>query len=69
MSSSASQTTREEQGELGGARQLQAALQAATLWPQGKRKKKKQVEGSEGALTVLFTFLASMVNSGELEFS
>lgn len=59
-----------ERGELRGARKLQAALRAGSPWPRGKRKKFcSQEEGCKKPLTVLFTFLASMMNSGELEFS
>lgn len=59
-----------ERGEPRGARKLQAVLHAGSPRPQGKRKKScSQEEGCKKPLTVLFTFLASMMNSGELEFS
>ena len=59
-----------ERGEPRGARKLQAVLHAGSPWPRGKRRKScSQEEGRKKPLTVLFTFLASTVNSGELEFS
>lgn len=61
---------RGEQGELRGARKLQAVLHGGSPWPQGKRKKScLQEEECKKPLTVLLTFLASMMKSGELEFS